>query len=99
MALSLPAAAQVGREEFEALKKDVEALRQQQTARESQADIVRELQEIKNLLRETLSRLGRGPAPATEAPAAPDVVLTITGHPAKGDQKARLVLVDFTDFQ
>jgi len=85
----------VAREEFDALKKEVETLRTQQA---THGAIVRELQEIKGLLRETLGRQGRG-APSAEAPAARDLVLAVAGRPTKGAAEARLVLVDFTDYQ
>jgi len=97
-----PAGAQVGRAEFEALTKEVEALRDavraQQAARESQAAILDELREIKNLLRETLARGGRAAPGAPEAPPA-EVVLSLDGRPARGMPAARLVLLEFMDLQ
>jgi hypothetical protein len=69
-----PGPAPVTREEFEALRKEVE--------------------ELRGALREVLGRPGRA-APA----GAADGVVTLASHPAKGSPDARLVLVDFTDYQ
>jgi septal ring factor EnvC (AmiA/AmiB activator) len=72
-------------DEIQALRKSVDALR------DSQQRIEKELAEIKTLLR------------ARQA-AAPDddpknVVLSIDGERFKGERTAKLVLVDFTDYQ
>jgi peptidoglycan hydrolase CwlO-like protein len=70
-------------EELKALKKEIEALKEGQTA------IQKDLQEIKNLLRAIQPR-----------PAEPrDVVLNIDGAPFKGDKDAKLVLVEFSEYQ
>lgn len=71
-------------EEIQALRKAVDALR------ESQQRIEKELGEIKSLLR---SRQAGAPDDEPQ-----NVVLTIDG-PVKGERSARLVLVDFTDYQ
>lgn len=84
-------------EELEALRKEIEALKDWQAMRreiealkQGQAAIQKELQEIKNLLR----------ARPTGQPAAPrDIVLDIDGEPVKGDKNAKLVLVEFSDYQ
>src|SRR6266542_2249337 len=65
------------------LRKEVEALKQ------GQLQLQRELQEINALLRR------RQPA-ATDVQ---NVVLTIDGYPSKGSQSAKLILVEFTDYQ
>lgn len=79
-----PALAQTS-DDWPAMRTAVEALR------ESQQRIEKELAEIKTLLR-------------TRSAGAPDddpksVQLTIGDDPFKGDRAAKLVLVDFTDFQ
>ncbi len=71
-------------EELRAIQRDLETLKEGQTA------IHKELQEIKN-------RLGARPAPRTAAPQ--DVVLNIKDAPFKGNEHAKLTLVDFSDFQ
>jgi hypothetical protein len=70
-------------DELRALKEEIDALK------EGQAAIQRELQEIKTLLR------------SRPAAAAPDqeVVLAVGDGPSKGSKDARLVLVEFTDYQ
>jgi protein-disulfide isomerase len=65
------------------LKKEVEALKQ------GQLQLQRELQEINALLR-------RRQSPVTDVP---NVVLPIDGYPSKGSQSAKLILVEFTDYQ
>jgi protein-disulfide isomerase len=65
------------------LRKEVEALKQ------GQLQLQRELQEINALLRR------RQPA-ATDVQ---NVVLTIDGYPSKGSQSAKLILIEFTDYQ
>src|SRR4029450_10665199 len=65
------------------LKKEVEALKQ------GQLQLQRELQEINALLR-------RRQAAVMDVP---NVVLSIDGYSSKGSQSAKLVLVEFTDYQ
>ena len=65
------------------LRKEVEALKQ------GQLQLQRELQEINALLR-------RRQNPVTDVP---NVVLPIAGYPSRGSQSARLVLIEFTDYQ
>ena len=72
--------------EIQELRKAVDALR------ESQERMERDLAEIKGLLR------GRPAAQAPPDDEPKDLVLTLDGH-AKGDRRARLALVDFTDYQ
>ncbi len=65
------------------LRKEVEALKQ------GQLQLQRELQEINALLHR------RQPA----ATNVQNVVLTIDGYPSKGSQSAKLILIEFTDYQ
>lgn len=67
------------------LKEEIEALKEGQKA------IQKELQEIKSLLRER-----QAPAPA---PPPREFVLDLGGNPFKGDENAKLTLVEFTDYQ
>ena len=68
------------------LEREIEALRAGQKA------ILKELQEIKQLLRK------RGPQ-ARARPKVRDVVFDLSGFPSKGDNTAKLTLVEFTDYQ
>ncbi len=67
------------------LKEEIEALKEGQKA------IQKELQEIKSLL-----RARQAPAPA---PPPREIVLDLAGSPFKGDETAKLTLVEFTDYQ
>ena len=71
-------------EELKALRKELESLKQ------GQADIHKELQEIKTLLR------GRV---ATPPPEPQNVVLSVKDDPFKGDKDSKLTLIEFSDFQ
>jgi protein-disulfide isomerase len=74
-------------EELQMLRKDVD------TIKANQAEIEKAVTELKDLA------LAGQPAPAP-APLAPESIqLTIDDDPVKGDQKARLVLVEFSDYQ
>jgi hypothetical protein len=81
-----PALAQSTEELLRSLRKEIEALK------EGQASMRREIQEIKDALRAREAREAPPPAPQ-------HISLTLDGAPVKGDGKARLVLVDFTDYQ
>jgi protein-disulfide isomerase len=67
------------------LRRDVDRLK------EEQAKIRSELQAIREMLQ------GRGGAAPGDQPK--DLVLALGDDPVKGDRKARLVLVDFSDYQ
>jgi protein-disulfide isomerase len=71
-------------EELKTLRKDVEALK------ENQLLIRRELETITELLR------GRQALPAVEIP---NVVVNVDGHPSKGNKNAPLTLIEFSDYQ
>jgi len=71
-------------EELQLLRKDVD------TIKANQAEIEKAVKELKDL-----ARTGQ-PAPA---PAPESIVLKIDDDPLKGDPKASLVLVEFSDFQ
>jgi C-terminal processing protease CtpA/Prc len=72
-------------DEFAALRKEIEALKAGQDA------VLKELQEIRSLLRAR---------PGPQAAAEPrDIVLSIDGVPVKGNSRAKLVLIDFSDYQ
>lgn len=71
-------------DELKALQKEIEALKEGQTA------IQRDLQEIKNLLRAR---------PAPPPPEPQNVVLSVEGAPVKGAETARVVVFEFSDYQ
>lgn len=71
-------------EELKALRKDIEGLKQGQSA------IQKELQEIKSLLQ------GRAAPPP---PEPLNVVLNLKGDPFKGEKNATVTLVEFSDYQ
>ena len=71
-------------DELGALKREIEALRTGQDA------VLKELQEIRALLRQR---------PAAQAAEPRDIVLGIDGASVKGDTRAKLVLIDFSDYQ
>jgi protein-disulfide isomerase len=81
-----PAPAQQAEDAVSALRKEIEALKA------GQAALQRELAEIKAILTRA-----RDAAVAAETP--PPVDLHIDRAPVKGDGNARLVLIEFTDYQ
>jgi hypothetical protein len=90
VALWLGAAAAAGAQSTDelvrSLRKEIEALK------EGQASMRREIQELKDALRAWDARQAPPPAPQ-------NIALSLDGAPVKGDGKARLVLIDFTDYQ
>ena len=81
-------------EEIQALRTTIDTLR------ENQQRIERDVAEMKNLLR---ARTAAAAPAAPAVPARPDepknLVLSLDGDHVKGDKGARLVLVDFSDYQ
>src|SRR5262249_52363764 len=77
-------------EELDLLRKDVD------TIKANQADIEKAVKEVKDL-----ARTGQPAEPAQPAPplAPENIVLGIDDDPLMGDKRARLVLVEFSDFQ
>jgi hypothetical protein len=85
VAVPLRGAPQTSDEVLKSLERDVQALK------EGQVRMQRELQEIKTLLQRP---------PQAAAPTEPEnLVFTLADFPSIGDAKAKLVLVDFTDYQ
>ena len=70
----------------QALQKDIEALQA------GQKEILKELKELKQLLQ------ARQPQARSE-PNVRDVVFDLSDVPIKGDDTAKLTLVEFTDYQ
>jgi len=71
-------------DELNSLKKDIETLKEGQTA------IQKDLQEIKNLLR------------AKQTPQPPEfkeTTISIQGDQFKGNKEAKVVLIEFMDYQ
>jgi len=83
--LDSPAVVAQSSDELATLQRQLEALKAGQDA------VLKELQEIRALLR---PRQAGAPAPEPR-----DIVLSLDGAPVKGDPRARLVLVDFSDYQ
>jgi len=73
-------------EELKSLREEIKALK------ESQAAIQKDLQEIKNFLR---TRLAQPQAP----PTFKEAVVSIDAGHVKGDKDAKLVMIDFSEYQ
>jgi hypothetical protein len=73
-------------EELKSLREEIKALKEGQTA------IQKDLQEIKNLLR---TRQAQPQAP----PAFKEAVVSIDAGQVKGDKDAKLVMIDFSEYQ
>ncbi len=73
-------------EELKSLREEIKALKESQTA------IQKDLQEIKNLLR---TQQAQPQAP----PAFKEAVVSIDAGHVKGDKDAKLVMIDFSDYQ
>ena len=73
-------------EDLKSLREEIKALKEGQTG------IQRDLQEIKNLLR---MRQAQPPAP----PPFKEAVVNIDAGHIKGDKDAKLVMIDFSDYQ
>ncbi len=85
--LSVAAQPQNIDEQLRSLRRDIEALK------EGQSRLQRDLQELKTLLQ----RQARGSA--ADEPQPQDIVLHVSNGQTKGAKAARVVLVDFTDYQ
>lgn len=85
IALSAPVTLAQNTDDLAGLRKDIDALK------EGQAAVLRELQQIKTLL--------SGSQPAARGSAPAEVVMTVGDAPSKGKKEAKLVLVEFTDYQ
>ena len=73
-------------EELKSLREEIKALK------ESQAAIQKDLQEIKNFLR---TRLAQPQA----SPTFKEAVVSIDAGHVKGDKDAKLVMIDFSEYQ
>jgi len=96
-------------DELNALKKEVEALKEAQklsqelrllgkdidALKDGQRALQKDLQDIKTLL-QARPAAGAGEAPAAEPQ---NVVLKVDGAPFKGEKTAKLTLIEFSDFQ
>ena len=82
--LGTPALAQQSDDD---IKKEIEALKQ------GQKNIQKQLQELKKLMQ----GLSRPPAP--RGPAVKDVVFNLSGNEVKGEDTAKLTILEFTDYQ
>jgi protein-disulfide isomerase len=87
IALSAAPASTQASEELKALRQELEAIK------EGQGRLQKDVQEIKAIL--------QGARAAAQPPQVQpqNVVLTFDGEPTKGDKSARVVLVEFTDYQ
>jgi len=72
-------------EEYQTLKKEVDGLK-------------KDIQDIKKLVE---TKLAAGPKPASAPPRAEvkDAIINIKGAPIKGDKNAKLVFIEFSDYQ
>ena len=73
-------------EELKSLREEIKALKESQTA------IQKDLQEIKNLLR---TQQAQPQVP----PAFKEAVVSIDAGHVKGDKNAKLVMIDFSEYQ
>jgi len=84
MASPLIAQSQAATDGLPALQRQIDDLKESQRAIQSQLD------EIKRLLLGT---------PGAQAPELSNVTISLNGHPSKGSREAKLILVDFSDYQ
>lgn len=73
--------------EYQVLKKEIESLKQ------GQEGIKRDLQEIKKLVQ------GIKQAPSGPGGEFKEAMINIKGAPIRGDKNAKLVLIEFSDYQ
>jgi hypothetical protein len=74
--------------EYQVLQKEIESLKQ------GQVELKRDLQEIKKLVQ----GIKRAPAGGGGAEFK-EAMINIKGAPIRGDKKAKLVLLEFSDYQ
>jgi len=84
--VQVASAQQPSAEELKGIREEIKALKEGQNA------IQKELQEIKNLLR---SRQAQPQAP----PEFKEAMIDIAGDPFKGVDTAKLVLIEFSEYQ
>jgi hypothetical protein len=75
--------------EYQLLKKEIESLKQ------GQAGLKQDLQEIKRLIQ----NIKQAPAGGGGAPEFKEAMINIKGAPIKGSKTAKLVLLEFSDYQ
>jgi protein-disulfide isomerase len=76
---------------------ELKALRQElQAIKEGQNKLQKDVQEIKTLLQTPRAAAPQPPPPAVQPV---NMVLTLDGDPVKGDRNAKVVVVEFTDYQ
>jgi predicted nucleic acid-binding Zn-ribbon protein len=73
-------------DELKAIREEMSSLKEGQTA------IQKDLQEIKKLLQAR-------PAAQPQAAEFKEAIVNVEGAPSKGDKNAKLVLVEFSDYQ
>lgn len=83
--LVLPMGAQQTPDDLQSIRKDIESIKKSQEA------IQKDLAEIKTLLRSRPAGQGK-PNPA-------DIKVSLDGEPIRGEKTARLVMVEFSDYQ
>jgi protein-disulfide isomerase len=79
-----PAVAQTA-EEFKALQKEIDALK------EGQAGLRNDIQDLKKLAKPNVA--------AKRDRVIKDAIINIKGAPIKGDKNAKLVFIEFSDYQ
>lgn len=73
-------------DELKAIREEINSLKEGQTA------IQKDLQEIKKLLQAR-------PAAQPQAAEFKEAIINVEGAPSKGDKNAKLVLMEFSDYQ
>jgi hypothetical protein len=73
--------------EYQILKKEIQSLKKGQT------DLKRDIQGLKKLIQSRPTGGGGGPAAFREA------IINIKGAPIRGSKKAKLVMMEYTDYQ
>lgn len=87
-------------DDIKALRGDIQSLRETQALRndiqalkDGMAAVQRDLQELKTLLQQAR------PAPVAGQPPLPEIALSWDGTSVKGEKNAKVVLVEYTDYQ